>query len=316
MVEHPKVVVAFSMVSWLASCAGVWRYALKVGMIGDELTSERQWLTQLQNWPGWLLVPAGLIWLWRWNRAITGESERNATVLRPARLGLATLMDRRLVGREPVPYELLPRFVRLGAVGIGIGVLLSYWLAVMVGGGGMDSRSTSYALIAVAILSILTVSFATQMLREVFFLWNDDYFIAGKEEEVVAKIEEQQRQEAEAEREYERKTLSGWQVALIYGGFFGGCLLTFKVLGELNGVIAFQSCVSAMIASAVWIYTTRLRPRGWRVGLVLTLIGSVAFVIFTIHSWGLRWLPLGLGLIWGGGIGIVSTLLYLRKLDP
>ena len=60
MVEHPKVVVAFGLVCWLASCAGVWRYALKGGMISDELTAERQWLTQLQNWPGWLLVPAGL----------------------------------------------------------------------------------------------------------------------------------------------------------------------------------------------------------------------------------------------------------------
>ena len=156
-----------------------------------------------------MLVPTALIWLWRWYRAIAGNNERHATVLRPARPGLATLMDRRLVGREPVPYELLPRFVRLGAVGIGIGVLLSYWLAVVVS-GGLTDRSTMYALIAVAILSILTVIFATQMLREVFFLWNDDYFIAGKEDQVVARLKAEQRQAAKAEREYERKTLPGW----------------------------------------------------------------------------------------------------------
>ena len=313
MVEHPKVVIAFGLVLWLGSCAGVWYFALKSGLGEEQLSPGAQWLGQFREWAGWVLVPAALIWLWRWFRAITGDNERNATVLRPARPGLATLMDRRLVGREPVAYELLPRFVRLGAVGIGTGVLLSYWLAV-IAGGGLTGRSTMYALIAVAILSIITVFFAMKMLREVFFLWNDDHFIAGKEDEVIAKLEAEHRQEAEAEREYERKTLSGWQVALIYGGFLGCCFLVFKVLGETNGVIAFQAGVSALIASAVWIYTTRLRPRGWRVGLSLTLIGSVAFVIFTVHSWGLRWLPLVLGLIWGAGIGIASTLLYLRKL--
>ena len=49
-------------------------------------------------------------------------------------------------------------------------------------------------------------------------------------------------------------------------------------------------------------------------GLGVTLIGSVAFVIFTVYTWGIHWLPLGLGLVWGSGIGIASTLLYLRKL--
>jgi hypothetical protein len=314
MVEHPKVVIALGLVLWLASCAGVWSYALKAGIIADELTAKRQWLAQLQIWPGCALVPAALIWLWRWHRAITGDNERNATVLRPARPGLAALVERRLVEREPVPYELLPRFVRLGAVGIAIGVLLSYWLAVLVNGGGATGRGTMYALIAVAILSILTVSFAMKMLREVFFLWNDDYFIAGKEDEVVAQLEDEQRQNAEAEREYERKTLSRGQIALLYVGFLGGGMLMLKFLGDKDGVIAFQAMVSSMIATSVWMYTTRLRPRAWRIGLALTLIGSVAFVIFTIHSWGLSWLPLGLGLIYGAGIGIASTLLYVRKL--
>ena len=312
MVEHPTVVIVVGLLLWLASCAGVWYFALKSGLGEKQLPPGTLWLGQFREWAGWVLVPAALIWKWRWYRAITGESERNATVLRPARPGLATLMDRRIVAREPVPYELLPRFVWLGAVGLGIAVLLSYWLAVMVG-GGVTGRNTIHMLIAVAILSILTVSFATQMLREVFFLWNDDHFIAGKEDEVVAELKEEQRQEAEAEREYERKSLSRGQIALLYGCFgVGFLMLTF--LEEKNGIVAFQACVSATIASAVWIYNTRLRPKGWGLGLGVTLIGSVAYVIFTVYSWGLRWPPLVLGLIWGTGIGIASTLLYLRKL--
>ena len=91
-------------------------------------------------------------------------------------------------------------------------------------------------------------------------------------------------------------------------------MLMLIFLGDKNGVIAFQAMVSAMFATSVWMYTTHLRPRAWRVGLTLSLIGCVAYVVFTVHSWGLRWLPLGLGLIWGAGIGIACTLLYLRKL--
>lgn len=311
MLEHAQISGGAGILLWLALCVGVFRWGMNYMGDADQLPPGMEWLGWVRTWGGWALSALNISWLVYAVRRCDGEATPAAGG-RPERPTLASMMHGRIHERQPVRKDLLPELGVISAVGVGLGVMLTVWLALAMSGG--DLRAIRGLLVILTLLSLATAGLGTLMLREVFFLANEDYFIAGREEQVMATLAEKQRKEAESDRDYQRKTVRGWPFWVLYGGFLGGLFCLGKFLNEPEGIAAFQMSVSALLVTAVWVYTGRLRPYGWRVGRGLIVVGAVAFLVFTVHTWGLHWLAMGLGLIWGSMIGFWGTRLYLWKL--
>jgi hypothetical protein len=72
--------------------------------------------------------------------------------------------------------------------------------------------------------------------------------------------------------------------------------------------------VSGLIGSVATLYLLKTKPRGWTFWLALALTVAVGFLVFTHVSWHCPPLYLLLGALWGTGVGVAATLLYLRGL--
>lgn len=312
IVERPRLVITIGIILWLALCAAVWREGLDAGLSGEDLARDREWLGPIRDWAVWALLPFAVIWQRLWRKYCDGDEASPATGT-PLPPTLSGLKRGRIFNREPVRHELLPRFGALGCAGIIIGVALSLWIALAVGAGGTSGTRQGF-LVFLACLALVNVHCGAQVLRDVVLLSNEDHFIAHREEELAARIADSERRQAESEREYERKSVSGWQQLLLFGGFLGGIFLFSKILGERDGVVAFQASVSALIGSAVWLYTARLRPQRWQAWRAFAVVGALAFLAMTFYHWGAPWVAIVSGLAWGGAIGVFATSRYLRKL--
>lgn len=311
LVEHPKTVAGAGIVVSLGMAAGVFRWGMNYMGQADQLPPGLEWLGWARNWGGWIIGAVNVAWLLYAHRRCNGEA-MPATVHRPERPTLSSMMYGRIYERQPVRKDRLPLFGWIGAVGLVCGMSLTLWLALATSGGQM--QAWRWALIFLAGLALLTLHNSVLTLRDTLILANDDHFIADREDQVAAELEGKQRQREEADREYDRKTVRGWPIAILYGGFFVGGMLLLKFQDGPIGIAAFQSSVAWLVATAVWIYTGRLCPQGWRAGRTLTVAGAAGFLAYTVQIYGFLWLPMLLGLAWGGVTGGVGTFLYLRKL--
>ena len=98
------------------------------------------------------------------------------------------------------------------------------------------------------------------------------------------------------------------------GGLVGGIFLAFRWLPQAEGNTAGQASVSGLIGSVAALYLLKTKPPGWPFWLGLALAVAGGFLVFTHLSWHSSLLYLLLGTLWGVGVGIAATLLYLRKL--
>ena len=80
-----------------------------------------------------------------------------------------------------------------------------------------------------------------------------------------------------------------------------------------DGNTAGQAIVSGLIGSVAALYLLKTKPRGWQIWLGVALAGAAGFLVFTHVAWHRSPLYPPLGALWGSGVGVAATLLYLRK---
>jgi hypothetical protein len=261
---------------------------------------------------GWMLMIGVGSWFGLWTL-----SRKEGTS--PAASGTADwwCFDRRERQRifegRPTSRRFLWSHGLFGLLGFALGLALALRLAAAAG-WQEPLLSPDGGPICLVVIAILMMAFAAQRIRDVLFLEHCDYFVGARAHELARAVAKEEQAEAEAEREYERKTITGWAYVVLTGGLGCGLFLTHRWLPDADGTTAFQASVSGVIGSVAAVYLLKTKPRAWRVWLGVALAVAAGFLVFTHESWHRSPLYLLLGTLWGIGIGVAATLLYLRDL--
>jgi hypothetical protein len=214
---------------------------------------------------------------------------------------------------RPIEPGLLRAYGAFALAGFALGLVLALKLAVA---SGWRDPAFTQGLQAMnqGILPLAVLYLSGRLIRNVLSLRDFDYFVGDKARESAEAMIEEEDQETEADREYERKTIRGLPYVIFMGGFVGGLFLSMRLLSERDKTVAFQASISGLILSVAGLYLLKTRPRRWWLWLALAILVALGFLIFTQVSWDGSPLALLVGVLWGALVGTASTLLYLRQL--
>jgi hypothetical protein len=295
----------------LGASAVVWWLGLKQGLRGDGRVSAGLVSFRCFDAAGLVCFAGGGLWLLL--LALFGA--RGQPFFPGARswhFGLRT--HQRIFEGRPIEPGLLRAYGAFGAVGFTLGLAITLKLAAAL--GWQDPAITKdQAVLGPGLLALAVLLFSGRLFRDVLFLSDFDYFVGDKAREFAEALIELEKQEAEAEREQERRTIGFWPNLILMGGLIGGGLLAFRWLGEKDGVAAFQASVSGLIVSAAGLYLLKTKPRRWRLWLALVTLATSGYLVFTQLTWGTPLRCQLLGVLWGAVVGTISTLLYLRQVN-
>jgi hypothetical protein len=293
--------------AWIAV---VW-LGLQAGMRGGSGASTGLLTFRFFDAAGWFCLAGAGVWLLLLG-AFCSKGEPFFPGSRAWHFGVR--QRQRIFEGRPIEPGLLRAYGAFGLAGFALGLTLALKLAAAI--GWQDPAITKGATAAMqGILPLAVLLLSGRLVRDVLFLRDFDYFVGDKAREYAEAMIDEEEQETEAEREYERKTIRGWAFIVLLGGYLGGLFLTMRLFSERDGTVAFQASQPGLICSAAGLYLLRTRPRRWRLWLALLILAAIGFLIFTRVSWDGSPLCLLLGVLWGALVGTVSTLLYLRQLN-
>ena len=264
---------------------------------------------------GWMFVIGAGSWLGLWN--LSGREDQTPSTLSDADWWRFEMRKRqRIFEGRPMGRRLLWLHGLFGLLGFALGVVLALRLAAAA--AWQEPLLARGALVpaVLAVLVIMMMVLAAGRVRDVLFVLNCDDFVGDRAQLLAQAVAEEEQAESEAERENQRKTITifSWLWVVFMGGFLGGVFLAGRWLPEADGNTAGQAIVSGLIASVAALHLFTTKPRGWQVWLGVALAVAVGFLVFIHVTWHRSPLYLLLGVLWGTGVGVAATLLYLRQL--
>ena len=312
VVEHTGLVTLLAVLLVAGLCVGQWRLAFRHAQNWDASHGGEPIPFRLFATVGWMLGIGVGSWLGLWN--LSGRENQTPSPSGSADGWRFEMRKReRIFEGRPIGRRLLWGHGLFGLLGFALGVALALRLAAAAWQEPLLSRGALVPAF-LAMLVIVMMVLAVGRIRDVLFLLHCDDFVGERAQLLAQAVAEEEQAESEAEREYERKTITGWPYVVFMGGWVGGVYLAHRWLPAEDGNTAGQASVSGLIASVAALYLLKTRPRGWKVWLGVALAVAVGFLVFTHVTWHRSPLYLLLGTLWGTGVGVAATLLYLRKL--
>ncbi len=313
MVEHTGLVTLLIVLLVATLCVGQWRVSFRDAQTWDASQRGEPIPLRLFATAGWVLIIGAGSWFGLWN--LSGrENQTPSTSGRADWWRFEMRKRQRIFEGRPIGRRLLWMHGLFGLLGFAFGVALALRLAAAA--AWQEPLLVRHDLLppVLAVLVVMMMVLAVGRVRDVLFLLHCDDFVGDRAALLAQAVAEEEQAESEAEREYERKTITGWPYVVFMGGFVGGVFLAYRWLPEADGTTAGQASVSGLIGSVAGVYLLKTKPRGWRIWLGVALAVAVGFLVFTHVSWHRSPLYLLLGALWGAGVGVAATLLYLRKL--
>jgi hypothetical protein len=313
VVEHTGLVTLVTVLLVGAWCVGQWRVSFHHAQAWDGSHPGEPIPFRLFDSVGWMLTIGVGSWLWLWNFS-SWENETPSTSGHADGWRFEIRKRQRIFESRPMSRRLLWIHALFGLLGFALGVAQALRLAAAAA-WQEPLLARGFLLPSVlAVLVIMMMVLAVGRVRDVLFLLPCDDFVGDRAQELAQAVAEEEQAESEAEREYERKAITGWPYVVFIGGFVGGVFLANRWLPQADSNTAGQAIVSGLIGSVAALYLLKSKPRGWRVWLGVALAVAVGFLVFTHVTWHRSPLYLLLGTLWGAGVGIAATLLYLRNL--
>jgi hypothetical protein len=201
----------------------------------------------------------------------------------------------------------------IALAGFAIGLALTLKLVDAVGWQDSEllTKRPPIGLVAVAILAM---ALAARRIRHILFLQFGNLPRGEQARELARQLEEEERAEAKAQWEYNRKRITIGPYVILVGGWIGGVWLASRLFREYDASVVGQSIIAGIIATAALLYLTKLKPPGWRLWLSFSFVVALGFLLFTHASWHRPVRYAALGTVWGALVGTTATALYLRKL--
>jgi hypothetical protein len=314
VVEHSGLTTVFVVLLVGGLCVAQWWLSFQQAQ-GWQARHPRQPVPfVLFDWLGWSLIVSTAVWLWLWHQS--SKETEPLSVSSDADWWRFDLRERqRIFEGRPIRGRWLWIHGLFGFVGFALGAALMLRLAAAAAWSDeflTRDRGWPLGILVVFVISITVLG--ARRIRDTLFLLHCDSFVGDRAEELAQAVAEQEEEEDEAEREYERKRITGWPYVVFMGGFVGGLFLSGKLLPETEGTMAFQGSISGLIASVAVLYQRRMEPKHGVFWMAVALLVAVGFLMFTCAVWRRPvWYAL-LGVLWGAGVGIAATLLYLRNL--
>jgi hypothetical protein len=317
VVEHSGLTTLLVVLLVGTVCVGQWWLSFQQAQAWSASHPGQPVPFRLFDPVGWTLTLGAAGWLWLWY-----QSSKEAGT--PPTLGDAGDADwwrfdvrkqQRIFDGRPIRRRLLWTYGLFGLAGFALGVALALRLAAAA--AWQDeflTRGRGWPLGFLVLLVVSIAALGARRIRDTLFLLHCDSFVGERAEELAQAVAEQEEEEAEAERAYERKRITGWPYVVFMSGFFGGMLVALRFLPEADGASAFQGSVSGLIIGVAGLYLWKSRPRLWRMWLGVAVAVAIGFLVFTHQTWQRPVQYALLGVVWGAGVGVATTLLYLRKL--
>jgi len=313
-VGHPGVVLFCAI--FLVLVLGFWQWAL----------ANRQYLEWIQNNAAtsaklspeqrrilWILIGSSIGWVGLYMLFVNAPAEK-ARRTGIAKLNFNVLVRRRLVEGNPIRPGVLRIYGSFGVLGFVLATALSLrlvhgytWLRSM----ELFQRELDFGL---PLLTFAMFGIAGHLVWSACGLSGWEPVDEAERRQIAAGILEEEREEAEAEREERRTSVDGWPYA-VFLVFLGGALLLGSRLPDRQGPSAWTIAFTSFEFSALTLYVARIRPLGRWVWHVLVLGISAGGLIW---GWGMAekpgWFMAG-AFVWGAAFGFLLVLVYLRKLN-
>ena len=312
VVEHKGLATLLTVLLAAALCICQWWLAYRQAQDWDIGHHGQPVPFRLFAPAGWALMIGMGSWLGLWTLSRKEDASPAASSAADGwRFGRR--QRQRIFEGRPISRRFLWSHGLFGLLGFALALALELRLAAAAGWQEQLLSPDGGPIYLVGI-AILMMAFAAQRIRDVLFLQHCDCFVGDRALELARAVAAEQQAEAEAEREYERKTITGWAYVVLMGGLGCGLFLTHRWLPDADGTTAFQASVSGVIGGVAAVYLLKTKPRAWQLWLGVALAVAAGFLVFTHESWHRSPLYLLLGTLWGIGIGVAATLLYLRDL--
>ena len=147
-----------------------------------------------------------------------------------------------------------------GLAGFTLGAALALRLAA--GAAWQEPLISQRRGPGLAMLAVIVMALGARRVRAVLFLPYFDSLDGSRAEELAEAIARDEQTVDEAEREHDRKTITGVPYVILMVGLMGGMFLAARWLPEPDGITVFQGSVSGLIGTGASLYLWKTKPRG------------------------------------------------------